>query len=801
MVGDFDEQSDDYTPLEDGSSDNGEQDEDKKKKKEKRKQQRRPKRKRAQEKKSKGEEKQAGQAGQQPSPDKNLAPQQMGVKPAEEKLPKKAPTTLGQAITQPIKDAAQAKLAALENKSPAVKKAAEAVRGTRRAIKTAKEFPKKLMKKAVSKATAPIRKAATKAGQKAVEAIGKKAAGRAVIEAVRATGRAARVISRVLNAMKISNILAQISAKVIKPLVDLAIKALAAISGPAWIVIGILAVVCLFFYYMYTGGLNKINSLAGGSIFVAADYNRIEDRNLVVDLQQKSAGLVPGHVLKLYSASELSADSIPPLVDLTSYDINWRWDAEIQSWAHPLDIRILKTLKYLTDKHEYVEIGLLKTNAPTLLRESLRVKRARQALAEEAGQEYKTITKESYSAFYLGQGMAITAVDYSKIEDLPPKTPIEINWQETVLEKVTRPIWEELAFSVGYLDSNIPYFQQTSSLEIGDLNMSFIVEDYKNSLTNPIYPSIYKKSFDKLDRILELLERIDTFVASKGHNALDDRAKDYFNAAKNRFDRLQFNIGYLNGGSVEGMIRRMGSTENLKLLRDGIQYVYKATQVANMVDWNEKGRANLKWNQAYEARNKIRQMIKELLEMPREVLEPAVPGKVASNFNLDLVAKQIITYSPEDDLDNGRMNIDVFPKGITAVDVGGVAIEGTSTKTTTDADGNVISVTIGDGVVDLADAHFSYMPIDNGSFSKYGTNYIWVFNPEKEDWYTISNLAQMTLRLLKLTTTPGVLWTAAKAQHDYWTGGGCMFVGGMLYNPIFETCQPVTYKGFLQVSF
>jgi hypothetical protein len=271
------------------------------------------------------------------------------------------------------------------------------------------------------------------------------------------------------------------------------------------------------------------------------------------------------------------------------------------------------------------------------------------------------------------------------------------------------------------------------------------------------------------------------------------------------------NIGSIYGdddATIARGLRVFGTDTNIKLWKEGIKYIYKMTQVANMVGWNERGDSNLEWNKAYEARNKIRQVIKELLEMPREGIISATTGQPTeendgTNFDGFMAIKQVITFSPEDDLDNGPMNIDVFPKGITAVDVGGVAIEGAEKATVQDESGEVVvDATVGDGVVDDADRHFSHRPIDNGVFSKMSTNYIWVYDPNatglssgKDGRASTTIAVTSAVRLLKYIVTPVLLMPGVYNKlRSYWTGD-CVF------NDLYEMCRPMLYKGFLQVSF
>lgn len=566
----------------------------------------------------------------------------------------------------------------------------------------------------------------------------------------------------------------------------------AAAAVPIAIVLAILLVLALL-VWIFTGifmsGRNKINSMAGGSFFMVADYNNTEDQQIVESLQNKRDGNNPGHKLVIEGDG--------------AGDIDWKWDDTTKKYTHQLDIRLLKTLAYLTDRHELVKIGMLRSNAPTLLRQKLPIKVKSSGDTEENSKS-KFKETETFSAFYTGQGMAITAVDYSKNIKLPPKTPIEVDWQRTLVERAARPLWEELAFTSGYLDDKSLNYKKVAELEVGDPEMERIANQYLDATKTEEF-DIFKEGFRKIDRIIQLLDRINLldFGSSAGSlvgltRGMDDRSVEYFNTAKGFFSELRDKTGQnpdASIGNAINAIRALG--DNADLIAKGAAAVYKATQVANMVGWNERGLTilALNWNKAFEARNKIRQVTKELLEMPRVTAEAYAASRAdvigpptalefkKMKFTEDLVVKQIIAYSPEDDLDNGLMRIDVFPKGITAVGVGGVGIEGAEVKTEKDTEGNIVSAaTIGDGVVDAMDAQFSYKPIDNGVFSKHGTNYIFIDVPDTAlEWVG---------KFLKLTIGFG----AAKALFEHW-------VGVCTYNPVYETCKPVTYKGFLHVAF
>ncbi|MBU1083377.1 hypothetical protein KKE14_02995 [Patescibacteria group bacterium] len=812
MVGDFDEQSDDYIPSEDESSD----DEDRSKNKEGS----RP-RKAAGNLASNIADRaiQAGvKAGVSSNPALDAAAWEASERAARWAGRRLAKTRAGKAVlrkTKPVTDAIARKTKPITDAvSRKAKPVTDALKGARKvalrktkpitdALKGAGDFALKKTKPitdATSKLTntSKLTKPVTKVTPKMAKPLDKfsKAASR-----IDKSSKVASKLAKVKPAGTITK-QAKVIGNVAKPLAKFAPKILPKIlAGAAKVVPYILpAVIAMGVYTMYTGGRNKINSLMGGSIFMAPDYESQADRDLVTALSIRAGGSgADPHVLKI-----LSPGGISP-VNLTQFDIEWKCDESGQNCTHLLDIRILRTLKYLTDKHEYVEISMLKTGAPTLLRESVKVRKAQEAMEGVEVEDDERFAKESYSAFYLGQGMAIKAVDYSKIPDLPPNTPIEVYWQETAMERVTRPIWEELEFTAGYLDGELGAFIEGYNTDLGSYEVQNMVDAYRFSVSENYAMDIYYGSFEKLNRIIELLKRLldadqgGYTTSSSKKDILDGRTVGYAQRALDAFEEVSMSLGTTDNeddGALAQTLRSFGAGTNIKLWKEGIRYTYKATQVANMVGWNERGASNLKWNKAYEARNKIRQVIKELLEMPKEnISSNSLPPEETDGTDFDgfMVIKQVITFSPEDDLDNGLMDLDVFPKGITAVGVGGVAIEGIGTATVQDESGEfIVDATIGDGNIDDADRHFSYKPIDNGVFAKNGTNYIWVFDPdvigEKDKVLAFATAFTSTLKNL-----------AAEIYyplHNYFTGGeGCVF------DPGFEECRMASYKHFIQVSF
>jgi len=623
-----------------------------------------------------------------------------------------------------------------------------------------------------------VAKGAQKTAQTAVRA--GKATAKGAKVAAQAAARSARVAAQATVRVAIQT--AKMAIKVGAQVVNFLGKFLANLYVLAAVVIIIIILVITHFFL---GAVNEISSLTGGSIFVPAECDNSEHQRIVSNLYNKRRLEDPPRLVVLDS--------------LTEADLDWQYDAT-GCTGHNLDIRLLKTLDYLTDLHERIEIGMLRYRAPELLRESFLVERVEYDSEEEKEKE-KEETKETLSAFYTGQAMAITAIDYSKIEELPLNTPIEVSWQETVSERVTRPIWEELAFSAGYLDRNIPFYKEISKED--RVYLARIAQDFQLSLDSDSY-NLYKEAFRKIWRVYQLILRIQYPHGDIiSEVPIDAMTIEYLKKASTSFWKLIYEeLDFTEIWRVDedpssifeevsedklDIIKRLGEGESRKLLREGIRYVYKALQVANMVNWNRKrDDGDLKWLKAYEARNKIRQVIKELLEMPREASLSGEPKL----FDESLVVKQIITFSPEDDLDNGLESLDVFPYGITSVGVGGVGITplldseaGELPLVEPLPDREWADKAVGDGIIDYADVHFSHAPIDNGVFSKHGTNYVYKSVCPDDPWW------EQAGALIFKTSIGGQL----DALYD-------LFVGGCIAD-LNETCKKMTYKNFLHVAF
>jgi len=592
-------------------------------------------------------------------------------------------------------------------------------------------------------------------------------------QAAKATANAIRIAAQTIKAAAEAAVrLAGALAKALPKLIPLLLNPITWVVILAIFVIAVIAAI-------FMGSANYINSLAGGSEFLAADYSNPEHRQIVANLEQKMGGCAPKIVL--YHHEPNSGVN----------DISWQLDPKTGRYYNQLDIRLLKALDYLTDRHDRIRVDLLKTDAPDVIRDSFLKKIAKYSPTGMVQQEIK----ETLSAFKTGQAASIVEIDRSRIPELQTAdtvcgqkvpAPIAVGWQKTVAEKTIRPIWEELTFSAGYLDDVLDtWFVGVASR--GDRAAILkVAESHLASLASPQAYDAYAESFQKIPRVAELIDRALKYGArqSNGRQALDERTMQYLQAAQGLFAGPAGRIGdkpeSLGVEAVADLITYLGQPDTASQLRQGIRFVYKATQVANMVNWNKKQKdGDLAWLKAYESRDKIRQVVKELMEMPREA---SLSGQPTVLFDENLMAKQIVTWSPEDDLDNGLENLDVFPYGVVTVDVGGVGMKTLSIDPKT-------SAAIGDGKVTVADTHFSHAPIDNGVFSKSGTNFI--YNGTAA---IISGSLMFSVFGGPVGGLSGLLGSmSVNKLHD-------MFVGGCISGAA-ETCQKVSYRDFLFVAF
>jgi len=655
---------------------------------------------------------------------------------------------------------------------------------------------------ATAKATATTAKA-TAATAKTTAATAKAAA---------TTAKAAATTARVaVEAVKAAATTARVAVEAVKAGTTAIATAVA--GAPVWLVV--LVIILIFVVVMiiisFLSGQNGVSSLAGGSMVV--NTPRITATELLVDkLKDKMAGCDPK--LVVYEQGE--------------GDIGWQIEEGTDRYFHKLDRRLLKTIDYLTENHR-IKIELLNAGAPMYTLNNFLVgleqfspnppegvilpenwdemtpAEQRQYLDETLTPEERRASEESYeqstiSAFATGQAMAITEIDRSDIPELqnsdrdictgaPIPAPIAVSWQKTQSERLVRSTWEELSWIAGQLDQNkrylhglyIDFFGWETESDNRNSSLNRAIREYKESLVEGSRSGSQIKSLlTKINRAKELLERTRGFaglhVDTLGHaedaliginkfnDWVDSHSLTDYTEVSNAFD---WELAEAIGG--------LGSPDMIANLRQSIRNIYQMTQVANMVGWDV---GDLDYRQAYESRNKIRQIIVELLQMPTKVSLSFSSSELmfdyryqqdpSSYFDSAMAVKQIITFSPEDDLDNGQIDRNVFPAGIDSVCVEGISFNNNGIR---------------NGPITHEDLHFSHAPIDNGVFSKATTNF--VFDPTKNTIYpeVISELA--------------VTWDKI-VDADLWAIGGMIAGTSPVTN---ESIATISYQKFLYVAF
>ncbi|MEA1910029.1 MAG: hypothetical protein U9M89_03375 [Patescibacteria group bacterium] len=662
------------------------------------------------------------------------------------------------------------------------------------AIKKTQRFAKNLADaRKAGKAGKFLGKSAAKVAKRAARRAGK-AALDTITQPVRAVQNTIQTTKAVIRTTAKA---AQATAKAAQVAIQGLVKAVAFLVSNfvGWIIL-IIIIIVIITMTIFGSGKNYINSLSGGSVFVSANYNNPEHQAIVANLQQKMGS---------------GCDPILVVYDGGQSDMAWQQD-ENGGFYHNLDIRLLKTIDYLTDRHR-IKIDLLRDGAPDVIRENRVVgfnstdeilenlandeeddwelpenwpenwdkmtgaEQTEWSLINLSPEDRTRVLRgqivESKSALVTGQGMVITEIDRSNIVSLqndnvdvcgnPVAPPVRVAWQKIADEVVLRPTWEELAYTAGLLEGKIDLLESYNASQ--DDAWSAIGNYALYVGTDTVTP--VQEILSKLKRIKILIDEIE----SGGQlDQLYNDTQTYFGYAKDAIrdmfedesiddnilkhidipdDHSNVMYTYLIPGSsgrdgryVEGL-QALGTQEAIADLKDAIRNIYKATQVANMVNWETDIED---YQKAYEARNKIRLVIAELMQMPAiTALNPPVvednsgedteetEESICSTYNFDenLVVKQIITYSAEDDIDNGRQNLDVYPNGF-----GHELGINPTTELEVDEVKNIgvggIGFDIGcaDGDHTYADLHFSHAPIDNGVFTKHGTTFVYILGGE-----------------------------------------------------------------------
>jgi len=444
------------------------------------------------------------------------------------------------------------------------------------------------------------------------------------------------------------------------------------------------------------GGWYKASDESGGSLFSGLSFDNPEHRGLVEEVVQCAQGEDP-----------VLISDYPGFVE----ELDWVED-ENGNKHHELDYRIISTLSYLCKTWSErgqgkIGVNLTYGNGPSLTRTGVR------------GNTGEFELSDAYSAYQYGQAIGIdiiglTGPELTRALGLREPIPVRVDWQKTTSEKSIRPLYEQMGVHASLL-------YEVMTGVFGQVRTNEPDEEFWRALAGAHQAVV---GYGEKDAFTLTLERgrmlVDNLNELSGVGGLDKRTVELAGLAlKHLGTRLNILVGLEQSDGVAFM-KEVAKEETEEDFRKGIQYSFRAMQVANMVGWyGNTEKINL-WK-AYEARQNIRQLVLDLLRMPIEMAEEDNGGDA---FNSLLVVNQLIIYSPEDDLDNNLPDLDVYPDGTVAVNEGGVAFGGTP-----------------DGKLTLPDKHFTALPVDNGPFSKACTTFVYkVKEDDQEKIGSIKNL-------------------------------------------------------------
>lgn len=468
------------------------------------------------------------------------------------------------------------------------------------------------------------------------------------------------------------------------------------------IAVGIVIVIVLIFLLAVSAfaflGDNGLASGLGGSVMTPLRKGEADSEALVLRMKELTQPAEGEPIVEVVAPADVK--------DLTE------WQNENGKISHKMDRRVLQTIDYLVDQGwEKIVIGVLKTGGPD-----------KTSMSAEApnGETEQIVTTSAYS---LGQAMGIvalgkTSAGLTSCLGLREPIPVQISWQETTMGDSIRSIHEQLQVDMMTLDLLLGGSAGAVSF---DSDQSYVFSDEERDLLNKIDIN---------------LQKLRTILSSGNGNP----------ATLQYIDSVSANFKF--SGEVP-------AGEVWEKLETGMTRVFRALQVANMVGW-EGSRANgCRLWKAYEARTNIRKLGLQILQMPVKTAREGV------RFNHDLKVKQMIVFSPEDDINNGLSNLDVFPIGAIAVDMGGVSFD------TTNKDNDVTK----------EDVHFVGLPMDNGIMSKLSV----VFLQEVDgELYPMEGLPGLSSNI-----------TVEETQQEFET----------LWDRQLENAGRVSYKNFVHIGF
>ncbi len=516
----------------------------------------------------------------------------------------------------------------------------------------------------------------------------------------------------------------------------------AVMSNPYfWIVvlIALIIVIVIALFFQFGGVAHKAFNEGGGSFPIEMEYENPEHQVLA------------GEVMRLKN------NGILVFEDGLEKDIEWR-EADGRMTMN-LDWRIMATLKYLGEKWEkrdgVIGIKISTSNGPSATRRKAAIKIAGIALADQTEEPL-----DAQSAYEAGQGLGISQIGRisnglaktcfkDNDGDMKNNAPVQVSWQEVASQHIIRPIYEQLQ-----VDSKVVY--EGGAALFGIAKQADKSEVYRNQMEALVDdPETW---FGKVGNALDLMINNLGIMLTQGlDSGIHAQTVVYAEDALEKLKAVR--------EKTRGRVLEWKDEELMQTLHDGLQMTFRMMQVANMVGWQGSRKNKCRLWKAYEARQNIRQLVLDLERMPAEL------ATAPNDWNSDLMVRQLIVYSPEDDLDNGVADLDVFPNGAVAVAEGGVGFDDTDK----------------DGVVDEKDWHFMDLPIDNGVFSKAATIFVYT----DDSWLGRAGDIQLDVALNSATLGG---YAVLDGMHDIFSGTGISVLSG-------EKTEKVTYKNFVHVGF
>lgn len=581
------------------------------------------------------------------------------------------------------------------------------------------------------------------------------------------------------------------------------------------IVLAIILIISVIGMFMAFSG--KTVDLAGGSAVIRMDA-KDEVNQKIYDAVQQAVG-----DKKLVFADDRIAKDIEwKIKGKDDQPVNTDSDSKL---GEPIDVpgkdgdkylvldkRVMATLAYLGKKWNHIRVGVSYGNGPLLTR--------RKGVFKVGGIDSEMISRifrlakgdesaltdpplDTISGYHTGQAVGIDEVGRVSLPLAIAcfqgrRVPVQVGWQRVVLEAKLRPIYEQFQVDLTDLTEQIMVLTRIADgvKEDQEAKQSDTTGKRKDTYTQYILGGF--DSEDSRDtKALELMGYIITNLGDiKSTNGLDKRTRKWFDEAEDKLKEAKQAVEATAG--IE-RLQIWGLAEVKGPIDESIKLMFRAMQVANMDKWRgsiqaaERGGAiggaiagapgavagalknTCKYWQSYEARQHVRQLELDVLRMPTDPEMIAMMGNGSKNYEPELAVKQLIVFSPEDDLDNGPDGYDVFPDGAVSVDEGGLQFDDTNK----------------DGVVNDADEHFMKLPVDNGVLSKPAT--IFVYRKEWPQfhitWRSVFGLWEIGWQAIKMAGE--AFWDPI---HDIWTGAGVSLGAN-------ENVEKVSYKRFVHIGF